>query len=153
MPLSPAVKLVSNFVTNQVKKVDDIRGRLKVIPKVMNPKYTKFSFITKKLIKQYNAKPFLAKTSTTFYYEPNKYFGIDIDLHTWSYTPKKGLYSIKDMLDSCIYDVGFVIEGRLNHELPEQILCSARVCKIKLKEFCPDIDQDIIKKNTRKKHD
>jgi len=139
MPLSPAMKLLSNFITNQVKKVNDVRGRFKVIPRVMNPKYTKFSFITKKLIKQYNGKPFLAKTSTTYYYEPGRYFGIDIDLHTWSYTPRKGLFSIKDMLECCIYDVGFVIEGRENHELPEQILCSARVCKMSLKNFCPDI--------------
>lgn len=145
-PLSPAVKLLSNFITNDVKEVDDVRGRLKVIAKIQNPKYTKFNFITKKLIAKYNGKPFLARTSTTFYYEEGKYFGIDIDLHSWSYTTKKGLYGIKDMLQEAIYDVGFVIEGRLNHELPEQILCSARVCKMPLNEFCKDIDQEIVKK-------
>lgn len=146
LPLSPSIKLLSNFILNDSKKVSKVRERFKIIARIMNGKYSKFGFLANKMINNYNAKPFLAKTSTKYYYEPGKYFGIDIDIHSFSYAAKKGLNLVKDTIATAIYDVGFVIEGQLNHELPEQMLASARVTKLGLEDLCKDISSDIQKK-------
>ncbi|ETO17286.1 hypothetical protein RFI_20039, partial [Reticulomyxa filosa] len=79
-------------------------------------------------------KPFLARTSSTFYHEPGKYFAADIDSHLFGFPARKGLSYIKDLIDNMVYDIGFVIEGHSDDELPERILCCARISRIGIKQ-------------------
>eukprot|EP00484_Ammonia_sp_Unknown_P029846 CAMPEP_0197048520 /NCGR_PEP_ID=MMETSP1384-20130603/23856_1 /TAXON_ID=29189 /ORGANISM="Ammonia sp." /LENGTH=382 /DNA_ID=CAMNT_0042480665 /DNA_START=33 /DNA_END=1181 /DNA_ORIENTATION=- len=144
--ISPAVKLLSHFIRSDEQKVDRVRERFKCMARVMNGKHAKFGFVANKLIKKYNAKPFLAKTSTKFYYEKNRYFAVDIDIHSWSYAAKKGLYLVKDNANKTIYDVAFTIEGRQNHELPEQVLCAGRVSKLGLTDMCVPLPDGAMKR-------
>ena len=141
-PLSPSIKLFSQFTRNESLQ----KSRFKIIARCMNGKYTKLGFVVNKLIKTYNAKPFVAKTSTTYYYEEGKYFGIDIDIHSFGYAAKKGFDLVKDMLPTIIFDIGFVMEGCANNELPEQMLVAKRVSKLGLKDFCSPIAEEIVKK-------
>merc|ERR1712228_692430 len=60
-PLSPSIKLFSQFVRSESLQ----KTRFKAIVRCMNGKYTKLGFVANKLVKKYNAKPFVAKTSTT----------------------------------------------------------------------------------------
>merc|ERR1712154_358239 len=146
LPISPSIKLLTNFMQNNGKKVKNVRDRFKVIARVMNGKYSKFGFVANKLIKKYNAKPFLAKTSTTFYYEPGIYFGVDIDIHSFGYPAKKGLDMIKDTIHSAIFDVGFVIEGQENHELPEQMIAAFRESKLNINVLSQKPPKDLAKR-------
>ena len=146
LPMSAAVKLVNAFVHGDSRKSTAVRERLKVMARVMNGKHTKFGFVAKGLIKKYNAKPFVARTSTSFHHEPGVLFGIDIDVHVFSYAARKGLHSMKDTLTSAVFDLGFVVEGRENRELPEQMLCAARLSKVDLDAFCDDSTQLLTKR-------
>ena len=141
-PLSPSIKLFSQFVRSESLQ----KTRFKAIARCMNGKYTKLGFVANKLVKKYNAKPFVAKTSTTFYFEEGKYFGVDIDVHSFGYAAKKGFDMIKDMIPTMIYDVGFVIEAVDNHELPEQMLASKRHSKLGMAEACQPIPNEIVQK-------
>merc|ERR1719204_3044996 len=114
----------------------------------MNSKFSKFGFVTKGLIKKYNAKPFLARTSTAFEHVPQVLFGVEIDIHLFSFAARKGLHAIglRDTLASGIIDIGFVIEGREDRELPEQMLSSVRISKLNLDAICGDEMVDVLTK-------
>eukprot|EP00483_Globobulimina_turgida_P011323 UN11345 len=131
LPMSPAIKLLSRFMGDKVLQ----KQRFKIMARIMNSKYSKIGFVAKQLINKYNAKPFLARKSTTYYYEANKYFGVDIDIHEFGYPARKGLYLVKDT-NTAIYDVAMVVEGHENNELPEQILLSLRMSKLGFKDLC-----------------
>ncbi|ETO13394.1 hypothetical protein RFI_23983 [Reticulomyxa filosa] len=154
--LPASIQLFNDFIHSTLDS--PLRQRFKCIARIMNLNYAGFSFLTKNLVAQYNGKkkkknincivlfchshtnehiqytnkgkPFLARTSSTFYHEPGKYFAADIDAHLFGFPARKGLSYIKDTINSMIYDVGFVIEGHTDEELPEQILCCARVSRI-----------------------
>ena len=116
--------------------------------RIMNGKYSKFGFLAQKLINKYNAKPFLARQSTTYYFDSlDTHFGVDVDVHEFGYPAKKGLHLVKDSTAPAIYDVGIVIEGKSDQELPEQMLLCFRMSKLPIPTLCEtQISQDIIAK-------
>eukprot|EP00484_Ammonia_sp_Unknown_P024674 CAMPEP_0197031082 /NCGR_PEP_ID=MMETSP1384-20130603/10185_1 /TAXON_ID=29189 /ORGANISM="Ammonia sp." /LENGTH=407 /DNA_ID=CAMNT_0042460559 /DNA_START=408 /DNA_END=1631 /DNA_ORIENTATION=- len=127
--ISPSLKLLSRFIVDGGKDTK-LRDRFKCMGRVMNLQYTGFNFLTKKLISEYNAKPFLAKESTTITHEYGRYLAIDLDAHLFGYIAKKCWNSIKNIMDNVIYDLAFVIEAHSNDELPEQILTTVRISKV-----------------------
>merc|ERR1712038_2061119 len=108
----------------------EVRNRFKCIARLMNTKHTDFGFLANRLVGRYNAKPFLARTSSTFYHEPGQYFAADIDIHVFGYPARQGLNYVKSTLQTAVYDLGMTIEGHSNDELPEQILACCRVSKM-----------------------
>ena len=141
------VQLLLNFMKSDESQTDKVRERMKLINRCMNPKTVGFGWALNKALKKYNAKPFLARTSTTFYYEPGLYFGIDIDISLWGYPAKKGLASMWEDIPKMIFDVGFVIEGRDDHELPEQLVCGLRISKMDFDTVAHDPPPDLIEKH------
>eukprot|EP01084_Bolivina_argentea_P082709 149748_1 len=142
LPLSAAIKLLCRFIEDpQLQK-----ERFKVIPRTLNGKHSKLGFVANQLLKKYNSKPFLARTSTTYYHEPGKYFGIDIDVHSFSFAARKGLDIFKESLTTLIYDFGFVIQGQHNSQLPEQMLMAVRISKLPSTVLCQDMAKDKIQK-------
>ena len=127
--IPPSIKLLSRFIMESETNTQ-IRDRFKCMGRVMNLKYTGFNFVTKKIINQYNAKPFLAKCSTLISQKYGKYLCIDLDAHQFGYVAKKTWYYIKNIMEGVIYDLAFTIEGHSNDELPEQILTSVRISKV-----------------------
>ena len=135
--ISPAMGLLRDFIHSDLVH-SKLRNRFKVIARVMNPNHVSFGFLGNRLVKQYNGTPFLARTSSTFYHEKGRYFAADIDVHKFGYPARRGLSYVKDTIESAIFDIGVVIEGETNDELPEQILACCRVSKMgqeRCKEF------------------
>jgi len=128
-PMRPSIDLLQQFIHSDLVH-SELRNRFKCIARVMNPKHTDFGFLANRMLNRYNGKPFLARTSSTFYHEPGQYFGADIDIHVFGYPARQGLSYVKGTLQTAIYDVGFTIEGHHNEQLPEQILACCRVSKI-----------------------
>jgi len=128
-PMRPSIDLLQRFIHSDLVH-SELRNRFKCIARVMNPKHTDFGFLANRMLSRYNGKPFLARTSSTFYHEPGQYFGADIDVHVFGYPARQGLSYVKGTLQTAIYDVGFTIEGHNNEQLPEQILACCRVSKI-----------------------
>lgn len=137
--ITPSLKLLQSFIeaSQQPGWADsDFRKRFKVIAKIANVKHVQFNFALRKLVNSYNAKPFIARDSSTMYTKPGHYFQVDIDIHAgFGYPARSGLWSIKDIISELIFDLGFVIEGHPDEELPEQILCCARIARIKVEEM------------------
>jgi len=53
-----------------------------------------------------------------------------IIVHVFGYPARQGLSYVKNTIQTAIYDIGFVIEGHTNDQLPEQILSCCRISKM-----------------------
>lgn len=58
-----------------------------------------------------------------------------VDVFRWRPLVRKGLGKLLGVLPRCDLEVGFVLEGRLDEELPEVLLGSARFKNLDLRRF------------------
>ena len=123
------------FINRRAPEDADFRGRFKVIASVKNMD----TLDLPSFIQNYNAKPVLITKSGSIFTGEN-YVEVDIRVHRFSYLARKGLNYLQGKFSQMIFDVGFVIEGRGEEELPEQILGAARLIRLdynKAVELCP----------------
>lgn len=125
--LTPSLRLFRNFVNAAPDST--YRKCLKGICRIMNNKSASYGMVAQALVSRYNSTPFLCRTSTTFYLKEGHFFEIEIDSHRFGKVARQGLAHVRDYLSSVVFDFGFVIEGRPDAELPEQMLCAARISK------------------------
>lgn len=131
--LSPSLRLFKNFVN--AAPDSSYRSCFKGICRIMNNSQASYGMIAQTLVSRYNSTPFLCRTTTSFYLKEEHYFEIEIDSHRFGKIARQGLSNVRDYLSSVVFDFGFVIEGRPDAELPEQMLCAARISKTGTK-FC-----------------
>eukprot|EP00906_Rhabdomonas_costata_P005350 RCo008027 len=124
-----ALKLYRSYITASLDS--PLRKRTKCIARVTNPDECGFNAATASLIKKYNAKPFLVRTTSSFYLCED-YFEIDVDVHNFGRPARIGLYGCREVLSRMIFDFAVVIEGVDDDELPEQILTAVRFSHLDL---------------------
>ncbi|RLN95271.1 hypothetical protein BBJ28_00018142, partial [Nothophytophthora sp. Chile5] len=107
--------------------------RFKAIGIVVNPQEQRLGRAERHLLETYNGQPILTRPQHRFY-ESDDYFEVDVDAHEFNYVARKGLVGVSEHACNMVLDFGFVLEGQEDHELPEQILGSVRLCQIDVRQ-------------------
>ncbi|KAE8895482.1 hypothetical protein PF001_g26543 [Phytophthora fragariae] len=128
-PPLQAVRLLKGFMQPQ----SWVSERFKAIGIVVNPEEQKLGRAERHLLETYNGQPILTRPQHQFY-RGNGYFEVDVNAHDFNYVARKGLVGVSDHACNMILDFGFVLEGQEDHELPEQILGSVRLCKVDVRQ-------------------
>jgi len=122
-----ALKLWQKFI--EAEKDSALKKRLKCIVRCMNADQVGFNTASKALVSKYNGKPFLIRTTSSFYKAAN-YFEVDIDAHNFGKTARIGLYSCSEVAKAVVFDMCMLIEGDAEDELPEQILAGLQLDRL-----------------------
>lgn len=80
------------------------------------------------IIVGYNAKPVLIRRTGTFFRGPN-YVEFDIHVHKFANMAKQSIHMISSRCGQMYMQIGFVIEGREDAELPETLFACVGVNK------------------------
>jgi hypothetical protein len=70
------------------------------------------------VIMSYNAKPVLIRRTGSIFRGPN-YLEIDVHVHKFANLAKKSIHALSSRCGLMYMQIGFVIEGREDEELPE----------------------------------
>eukprot|EP01084_Bolivina_argentea_P265473 450006_1 len=123
-----ALKLNANLYTKE-----SLINRFKVGARIMNLSHTTLGFLIKKMIpKKTKGGAFFADEWASFYHEPGKYFGLDVDAYNISGTSKSGLNSARPSIDSIVFDLYFYLGAKQFDETPEHIISCCRISKLAL---------------------
>ena len=83
-------------------------------------------------IASYNAKPILIRrTGTIFRGVDNKYMEMDIHVHKFANLAKQSIYYLSSKCGLMYMQIGFVVEGRDDKELPETVFACVGANKLK----------------------
>lgn len=129
-PEIPAASLLRKFI-NAPNMESPFRHRFKGIARITNLEDPNLSFnsVVKKLVKGYNATPFIVRKTLSCFRGKN-YFECGMDVHNFSYMALVGLAGVREKVKTVVFDMAVVIQGEPNEELPERILASATCFRI-----------------------
>lgn len=120
-----AGKLLRHWLCNAP---DDfaLRSRFKAIMMVED-----LSALGLEYLNGYNGKPVLIQKTGAIFTgtlpSGRKFLEMRCDVHGWGMMSKRGLVSVMPRIKDMTMDMGFVIEGREDDELPERLLGACRV--------------------------
>lgn len=120
---SPAAKLTRMWLEADGNLKE--RARLKAIPRLVNEDDVSLGILAK-----YNAKPFMTGPVCHTFHRGANYLEADVDLHKFIWPARRGIYSFiqsHELIKKLIIDIGFVVQGETDEELPEQMLGCGRI--------------------------
>ena len=80
------------------------------------------------MIVSYNAKPVLIRRTGTFY-KGKDYCEFDVHVHKFANLAKQSIHMISSRCGLMFMQIGFVVEGRTDAELPETLFACVGVNK------------------------
>lgn len=124
-----AIKLLQRLISEGQSTKDDTA--LKAIGLVENMEEVGFP----DMVAGYNGKPVLVTKSSKFeMVNDGELMEIEFDIRQWSILARKSLHSLKDKFRDTRCQIGMVIEGRTDDELPEQLLGCYRLLFLDIQE-------------------
>jgi len=129
----PAVRLLKEFCSKAPTN-PDMFARFKCIGMARN--YDEAGMPS--MFKSFNGKPCLVRNCKTTkggsgtLIRGSNFLEMNVNIRAWPYLAKQGLGFLFSNSKKADLDVGFVIEGKDNDELPEVLLGSARLTKLDL---------------------
>ena len=124
-----AIKLLKRLISEGQSTKDDTA--LKAIGLVENMEEVGFP----DMVAGYNGKPVLVTKSLKFeMVNDGELMEIEFDIRKWSIIARKSLNSLKDKFRDTRCQIGMVIEGRTDDELPEQLLGCYRLLFLDVQE-------------------
>jgi hypothetical protein len=126
---SSGMKILKRFIEESPLDAE-MRGRLKVIARATNIDELNFGRVVGGLVSRYNGTPFLIHDKEAEFFKGDNYFEFDVDMHTFSSLTRNAFYHLKGLLKSIRAHFAFVIEGRSDDELPEQLVSITEVFNV-----------------------
>lgn len=130
----PSVGVLSRFLGAcarggpQSGSTDPQFDRPKAIFRHNNWKKLDLGFAHRKLAEAFNAKPFLTRPEHNVYItHGGACLEVDIDVHRFKYFQRRCAQSFRDLFQKSVFDLGLVIEGRGDQEMPERMLAAVRI--------------------------
>uniref|UniRef100_A0A7S3FGS6 Protein ENHANCED DISEASE RESISTANCE 2 C-terminal domain-containing protein n=1 Tax=Haptolina ericina TaxID=156174 RepID=A0A7S3FGS6_9EUKA len=108
---------------------------------LVNPNELRLDSVSSSLVKSYNAKPFMCR-STGNYYRSERYFGVEADMHKWGVVALQGFNMLKAQVPQMLLRCGLLIQAEGNDEMPEQMLAATYLSGIS--QSAPDIPVDAL---------
>lgn len=130
----PAVKQLRTWSADG----DPLHKQFKSIVRVANPDVLNSGYTLRTLVNQYNGKPFLSNTTHTMERENNVLI-LCFDVHIFSFLARKVYFEQLELFGKLILDVGFVVEGREEQYLPENLIGCVRLIKFNPETFFPGL--------------
>lgn len=123
-----AAAAASHRPNGQAAPSHKYRDKCKLIMKLANFEAVKemLNGVEQKFVSKYDGKPVLTRPQHAFYRGRN-HLEVDIDMHNWSYLPRKGLDMFRSRTKHAVMDFALLVEGQCREELPEQLLTCCRV--------------------------
>jgi hypothetical protein len=116
----PSIKLLQRFC-QAAKNGDPDKGRLKIIPELMNVNIIN-NYFYRELIRNFNGTPFLTgPLYHDFHWGPN-YLECDVDIHRFCFAAKKAASDFQTYLSKGLINLAVVVETREISSQPEQVL-------------------------------
>jgi hypothetical protein len=125
----PSILLLQKFCA-AAKAGEELKGRLKGIPKIVNIDELDFGSALNKIVQTYNAKPFLTGPKFHSFKSGPNYLECDVDIHRYCYMARKASFGLMSHLKNMVVDFALVVEAQDEDELPEQVLGCLRLLKI-----------------------
>eukprot|EP00928_Gymnodinium_smaydae_P078765 TRINITY_DN62848_c0_g1_i1.p1 TRINITY_DN62848_c0_g1~~TRINITY_DN62848_c0_g1_i1.p1 ORF type:complete len:378 (-),score=81.10 TRINITY_DN62848_c0_g1_i1:312-1445(-) len=145
--LPASIRLLRDFVARATSgeqcAVGDHRttGVLKLIALAQNPDDIKMSSVLKSLVGRWNGTPALVTKSGYVHKGPQgEWLEIDVDVRCWSLAARNALYKLRDVLESASLQVGVVVQGVEDTDLPEGIVGACQIHGLNLDKSPVTID-------------
>ncbi|DAZ98678.1 TPA: hypothetical protein N0F65_008804 [Lagenidium giganteum] len=132
-PTRPVTRLLKRFL--EAGNDTSLTDRFKVIAQVTNQDECGITGMAKKLLVSHNATPVLTRPQHRIYHFQNGTTEIVVDIHTFSYIARRGIHLLLDKTTNLVIDIGFVLQGETEDELPEQLLGCCRLDRIAMQEL------------------
>lgn len=145
----PAVRLLQGFfkrggleLPNKERTSNNSAGALKAIGWMENLAEVQMPRLARGPVEKYNAKPvLLSEHYAKLFTDPNgEYMEIDFDIRKFSWPTRRALCSLRDKSKEMTGQVGFVLQGAEDEDLPEVLLSLLRVQGIDLNRSAWIID-------------
>lgn len=130
--VSEAAELLKKFIKGWSVEKGGLHARLKCLPICANRDDLNLGSFMKNIMATYDAKPFLTGPKYHVFHEGNGYLEVDIDFHRFIWLARQSLanYGV-DVGNDMVADLAMIVQGQKDHELPESVLGSLRVHRLK----------------------
>jgi len=105
--------------------------RMKCIPRLVNDDELSMNWIVSKMVKGYNAKPFLSRPQHAVFRGPG-YYEFDLDVHAFCTAARTVLDSFLTKMSDVVLDWAYTVEAYDDNEMPECVLGAFRLYRCEM---------------------
>lgn len=120
-------RLLKRFLSADSNGDVDIRRKFKAIMILNNVDALPFTGMLKKMVTEYNGKPYMTGPKCHTFFRGADYLEIDCDWHKFTYMALKSIPTLYQHASKAVWQLGLVVQSDGNAELPEQMLGAVRV--------------------------
>jgi len=133
---SPAVRHLVRYFQGEhpLREGNMVSGCLKAVGVVTNAGDLDFPSVLRPVIQKFNGKPVLVEKESRHYPSlDGELVELTVDIRGFNYVARSSLYALRDQLPSIDIQVGLLVQGCTDEELPEALLGAVRFVGLDLR--------------------